>query len=591
MDADEFFSRYYRCDVCDTIYDKDVYLTDYQQIHQDYSRFYSEFGVGIGSLMYFFSILDSVLISFHREYKRYSMLDVGAAAGFLVDIADFFGWKATGVEPDVHFSEWGRTNLGVDIRTCMLEGADLDTKYDAIVSSEVIEHVKNPLQFLNTISEHILPEGVLLLTTPNLDASLLQDAHNKKAKASIFHTLHIIIFSKRSLEKILKMAGFDHVVVFTEEHDDLRLIAVASKKTPVELPRILDSVPRTGSDKTVLKNLENYLEDRVRKFEQNIVWYGFANRLLPIYNSLEKKSDALRLGEKIETRLERDYTSSRIIENAKILMETDFGTVEKPYTKNVIFEVQKMLPIFAGEFYFNYGMARMQNKEYDEAKDLFARAVLVYKALEKASGVIWSSEDPQIDQGNLMLSVHDFRTMVLQSRYHIGLCELCSERRESAINIFEDILKERLIPQDLLERLLESTRNEVNFGEMKKDISYEQTIFSEKENLYRIDLKVATFMRNNTCDVTFILMDMEGKTLHTHTVSASKFKDNSFFPIMFESIADSKQKHYIIAIRSPNCSTGNSVTFWGEKTKSSEVMNVDKKKLEFSLIYKLFYKI
>jgi len=70
---------------------------------------------------------------------------------------------------------------GIDLYTSprgsytSVEHEDLDyglprdlPKYDCIVSCEGLEHFRNPDLFLKTAREHLLPDGFLLLTTPNV---------------------------------------------------------------------------------------------------------------------------------------------------------------------------------------------------------------------------------------------------------------------------------------------------------------------------------------------------------------------------------------------------------------------------------------
>ena len=39
--------------------------------------------------------------------------------------------------------------------------------FDAVIASEVVEHVANPIQFLQNCSKLLNPGGVLIITTPN----------------------------------------------------------------------------------------------------------------------------------------------------------------------------------------------------------------------------------------------------------------------------------------------------------------------------------------------------------------------------------------------------------------------------------------
>lgn len=67
--------------------------------------------------------------------------------------------------------------------------------FDVIVSFETIEHLKHPDNFLKRIRQHLLPDGVFLLSAP-----LGETRH--------FDTYHIHKFSQKELFNLLKQAGF-----------------------------------------------------------------------------------------------------------------------------------------------------------------------------------------------------------------------------------------------------------------------------------------------------------------------------------------------------------------------------------------------
>lgn len=57
---------------------------------------------------------------------------------------------------------------------------DTDKKYDAIVATEVLEHIEDDEEFLREIKRHLKPNGIVVLTTPIAPPG-------KKEKASVEH--------------------------------------------------------------------------------------------------------------------------------------------------------------------------------------------------------------------------------------------------------------------------------------------------------------------------------------------------------------------------------------------------------------------
>ncbi len=57
--------------------------------------------------------------------------------------------------------------MGFNVRTADAERMRLGERFDVVVAGEIIEHLANPGLFLETVREHLLPSGRLILTTPN----------------------------------------------------------------------------------------------------------------------------------------------------------------------------------------------------------------------------------------------------------------------------------------------------------------------------------------------------------------------------------------------------------------------------------------
>jgi 2-polyprenyl-3-methyl-5-hydroxy-6-metoxy-1,4-benzoquinol methylase len=71
---------------------------------------------------------------------------------------------------------------------------------------EVLEHLADPLFTLRSISDLVIPGGVLILETP--DCSGVEDIQSKKDYRAIHPLSHINAFTPASLRKIAESVGF-----------------------------------------------------------------------------------------------------------------------------------------------------------------------------------------------------------------------------------------------------------------------------------------------------------------------------------------------------------------------------------------------
>lgn len=101
-------------------------------------------------------------------------------------------------------------------------------------------------------------------------------------------------------------------------------------------------------------------------------------------------------------------------------------------------------------------------------------------------------------------------------------------------------------------------------GEIYGPIKIGQTFVSPTNGLYRIDLLLATYARENDRDVIFHLRNTpEGEDLVTVRLNASEVEDNSFYRFEFPPIANSAGQSFYFFLESPDSEPGNAITIWG----------------------------
>lgn len=158
-----------------------------------------------------------LLIKRGRKYarllKKYSttgsLLDVGAAAGFLAKGFHEEGWDASGVEPNRSMVEHGRSELGLNMIHGDLESLATDQTYHVVSMIQVIAHLHNlnlALEKLTTVTE---PGGYLLIETWNRDslvAKLMGKKWHELSPPSVLHW-----FSRDSLCEAMERHGFEQV--------------------------------------------------------------------------------------------------------------------------------------------------------------------------------------------------------------------------------------------------------------------------------------------------------------------------------------------------------------------------------------------
>lgn len=135
------------------------------------------------------------------------ILDIGCATGFFLDASRQRGWECHGVELSPYSSEIAREKIGRDrIFTGQLaEACFADDFFDAVVMTDVIEHVAAVGPFMAEAARILKPGGIAAITTPDplsLSCRLLGRhwPHYKRE--------HLLYFTADALSLLMEPLGF-----------------------------------------------------------------------------------------------------------------------------------------------------------------------------------------------------------------------------------------------------------------------------------------------------------------------------------------------------------------------------------------------
>jgi SAM-dependent methyltransferase len=143
-----------------------------------------------------------------KKYKEVgTLLDIGCATGFLLDEARKMGWDVYGVELSQWAADYAQETLGLKnvIRGTLKEAPFPRGFFDAVIMTDVIEHLIDPKEMLYDIRQILKPNGILCSTTPDIDSPV---SKLLKAKWWGIKGLHLYYFNKSTMRKILDATGY-----------------------------------------------------------------------------------------------------------------------------------------------------------------------------------------------------------------------------------------------------------------------------------------------------------------------------------------------------------------------------------------------
>lgn len=95
------------------------------------------------------------------------VLDVGAAAGFILKGLEESGWRGEGVEPNASMAAYARSDLKVNVTAGAFEQLATNVVFDAVTMIQVVAHFLDPSLAFGRASGLLRPGGYLLVETWN----------------------------------------------------------------------------------------------------------------------------------------------------------------------------------------------------------------------------------------------------------------------------------------------------------------------------------------------------------------------------------------------------------------------------------------
>lgn len=138
------------------------------------------------------------------------LVDVGCAAGFLLDTARAEGWAVTGVDLSPTMADHAVHALGLDVRLGTLEEGLLpEASVDVVTLCDSLEHVLNPLTTMREVHRILRPGGIAVIVTPDIASPLARLLGTRWPHLTPRE--HIYYFTTNSLRRLMTAAGFERV--------------------------------------------------------------------------------------------------------------------------------------------------------------------------------------------------------------------------------------------------------------------------------------------------------------------------------------------------------------------------------------------
>ena len=149
------------------------------------------------------------IIGLVREEPKGALLDVGCGDGSSSEEIVKDGWSVSGLElSPKNVTKARKKGINAVVGNAEEKLPYNEDMFDVVIAGEIIEHLTNPKNFLEECYRVLKPNGVLILTTPNVCflLSRIKVLFGKLPYASA--PFHFQYFTLSSLKKLLNESGF-----------------------------------------------------------------------------------------------------------------------------------------------------------------------------------------------------------------------------------------------------------------------------------------------------------------------------------------------------------------------------------------------
>lgn len=226
--------------------------------------------------------------------KNTKLLEVGCSVGMFLYNVRKHTKKIIGIDYDIASGEFAADKCGCLIFNEDIENTWLHKKsFDIICMFQILEHVKDPICFLSQYKEYLKPNGLICIEIPNINDALRYVYNLPNYNKFYFHPAHLWYFSEKSLNILMKKAGFSGDIVFTQSYNILNHLHWIDTDTPQKSCVLGLSRPSLPIREEIGNNIEEVLNSFISdidllykrllsglKITDNITYIGKKNATL-----------------------------------------------------------------------------------------------------------------------------------------------------------------------------------------------------------------------------------------------------------------------------------------------------------------------
>ena len=191
------------------------------------------------------------------------LLEIGCSSGmFLYHMKEHFE-EIVGVELDREAAYFAEHICNCPVYQTPLHKSPIKPEsFDVICAFQVLEHVANPIDFIQTVKRYLKKDGILFFELPNRHDALVSAYELPFHSQFFYHSAHNYYFSEKGLRLMLEKCGLEVEFIYTQDYNFLNHVNWVNNDQPQEscIPGL--SSPelnfKDGASDSIKQNLSDF---------------------------------------------------------------------------------------------------------------------------------------------------------------------------------------------------------------------------------------------------------------------------------------------------------------------------------------------
>ena len=140
-----------------------------------------------------------------------TLLDIGCGTGWTTAIWQKNGFSVTGLEPSRERSQVAKENYGLKVINAHIEECSIPEQFDVVILRHLLEHIENPTDILKKIKSFLKPEGLLVITMPNINCI---GRYLFRESWQWVLPWHLHFYTPKTLARLIKRMGYENLQLY-----------------------------------------------------------------------------------------------------------------------------------------------------------------------------------------------------------------------------------------------------------------------------------------------------------------------------------------------------------------------------------------